>query len=626
MQVKCTSCGASQDISQAQNCDYCGNLIELESGKFNYQKDLQSESGNLMAMAETAVEATNWEEALSFYNQVLTKEITNSDAWLGKGIAMVYSSRIGDLKINEAIVYWKNAIKHAQTPDAMNKRIAKEIDDTVNKFYPVLEAHFAKFQGLENSYRELVQRFITLEAAQDYAVQLDPDNIKYSKTGYALCKRVIEGPKAIAANSKANALGEGIAAAISGNKYAQSVASDTRNNADSIDKEISKMAKLIFPLEEKYIQNIQRLNPAEQVVSSKAVIEKEEKSSTTATFGCLSAIVGGVLVYAFAHNNHVVVAISSFGLLVCLITYNHLRKSIRNEERSTADEQIAEVEIEKEEESKKERSATDIDQVVTSKKNFSWRKIVNGSLIILVCVGIVFFFMRILGGTPTNCECVRITNEGTYWSMVGSDMFESHYGYAFSSSDHRKCIKRWEEYLSEQSKKDPLGKMRNLEYISATAFFEDACNNKRTNQNNKTVNTHNDENKMVVHNKTVTRSNDSHREEENISSNSLINNDTILQTNDPIENEDGNSDALIATVDYLRVRADSNSNSEVLAKVRQSEILINLHNQSVNSEKVSINAVENTAPWYYVKKKRVLVGGFTGVAFKKYDKKTHKQL
>ena len=59
MQVKCTSCGASQNISQAQNCDFCGNLIELESAKNNYQTFLNGESGNLMSMAETAIEATS---------------------------------------------------------------------------------------------------------------------------------------------------------------------------------------------------------------------------------------------------------------------------------------------------------------------------------------------------------------------------------------------------------------------------------------------------------------------------------------------------------------------------------------------------------------------------------------
>ena len=78
-------------------------LSDMNQQSSNYQKALQSETGNLMAMAETAIEATNWEEGLQYFNRVLEKDITNSDAWLGKGISIVYTSKIGDLKINEAI-------------------------------------------------------------------------------------------------------------------------------------------------------------------------------------------------------------------------------------------------------------------------------------------------------------------------------------------------------------------------------------------------------------------------------------------------------------------------------------------------------------------------------------------
>ena len=40
MQIKCTSCGASQNINQLQNCDFCGNLIELESAKKDFQSTI----------------------------------------------------------------------------------------------------------------------------------------------------------------------------------------------------------------------------------------------------------------------------------------------------------------------------------------------------------------------------------------------------------------------------------------------------------------------------------------------------------------------------------------------------------------------------------------------------------
>jgi hypothetical protein len=44
-------------------------------------------------MAETAEEATNFEEATKYYNKISEK--THYSRWLGKGNCMVYSSRLG---------------------------------------------------------------------------------------------------------------------------------------------------------------------------------------------------------------------------------------------------------------------------------------------------------------------------------------------------------------------------------------------------------------------------------------------------------------------------------------------------------------------------------------------------
>jgi tetratricopeptide (TPR) repeat protein len=272
MQVKCTSCGALQNISQNKNCDFCGNIIELESASNNYKNSVQSESGNLMSMAETSLEATNYEEALSYFNRVLEKDISNSDAWLGKGISIVYTSKIGDLKINEAIAYFKNAVKHAQNQEAMSKRVAKEIDTVVNTFYPTIENHFIQFRDLENSYKELVSRFSTLEKAQFYATQIDSDNIKLYETGYNLCKRVVEVPKKQASSDMTKAIIGGVAAAFESNGFKgikgnSNAASDERS-ARARKKEIMESAQLIFKIEEKYVENIKRLNPSTTIVSS----------------------------------------------------------------------------------------------------------------------------------------------------------------------------------------------------------------------------------------------------------------------------------------------------------------------------------------------------------------------
>ncbi len=268
MQVKCTSCGASQNISQPQNCDFCGNLIEIESAKNNYISFLNGEIGNLMSMAETAIDATNWEEALQYFNRVLEKEINNPDAWLGKGIAIVYTSKIGDLKISEAITYWKNAIKHAANENAMSSRVAKEIDKVVNSFYPTIENHYIEFSNLKNSYEELVNRFAILEKAQAYASELDKENIILFETGLNLCKRVIQIPKSITSSNKKAALASAAIALASDNKLQRQNASASFHDAKSREKEIKNASTIIMQLETKYVEGIRRINPESMVFAS----------------------------------------------------------------------------------------------------------------------------------------------------------------------------------------------------------------------------------------------------------------------------------------------------------------------------------------------------------------------
>ena len=279
MQIKCTSCGATQNANEDQNCSYCGAIIEKETAQNNYKTSISGEVGNLMMMAETAIDATNWEEALQYFNKSLEKDITNSDAWLGKGIAIVYSSKIGDIKTTEAIAYWKNAIKHASNSDAMSKRVAKEINTLVNGFYPAIENHYIEFNNLDNSYKELVSRFATLESAQDYATELDNTNISFLETGLALCNRVIKLPKKCAKESSNSALTEGIVGQLSSNKYSrESAARDARNKinvASSRKKEIEKYENVINQISEKYFIKLKSINPNNEFVEQK-IKQKEQ--------------------------------------------------------------------------------------------------------------------------------------------------------------------------------------------------------------------------------------------------------------------------------------------------------------------------------------------------------------
>lgn len=278
MQIKCTSCGANQELTADQKCGYCGSAIEQEKAQENYKTATTGEIGNLMMMAETAIEATNWEEALQFYNQVLTKEITNSDAWLGKGIAIVYTSKIGDIKTTEAIAYWKNAIKHTENTEAMGKRVAKEINLAISSFYPIIQNHFLQFKDLEDSYLDLFSKFLSLENALNYANSIDSTNLICLENGYNLCESV---EKLLQVSLKI-AEREGKLPVLSGSSaYDLQEFNEKRNNALAAISRKSKIEdklKETIDIKNRYKKNIQIIKPDhELLLKTNLNYENEQK-------------------------------------------------------------------------------------------------------------------------------------------------------------------------------------------------------------------------------------------------------------------------------------------------------------------------------------------------------------
>ena len=140
----CPTCGAAAKLAAEKNeteCVYCGSVITKPEAEAQLEILKSSKFAGTLMIAETAQEGGSYEEALNYYNKVIEQDPYFGDAWLNKGICMVNTSKIGNLKIPEAISSWKAAIKFAKHPEAMKKRVALEIDNVVAGFYPRLQQH-----------------------------------------------------------------------------------------------------------------------------------------------------------------------------------------------------------------------------------------------------------------------------------------------------------------------------------------------------------------------------------------------------------------------------------------------------------------------------------------------------
>ena len=173
-------------------CQYCQNPVTLQQAEAQFSEVKSSKIGGTLLIAQTAQEGGSYEEALNYYNKVIEQEPTFADAWLNKGICMVGTSRIGDLKIAEAISSWKAAIKFAKNSDAMKKRVALEINSVVMTCFPVVMEHYHKFDEVDGSFEEYTGRFELLESALALALEFDPQSQTTAKTGIFLCDKFAE--------------------------------------------------------------------------------------------------------------------------------------------------------------------------------------------------------------------------------------------------------------------------------------------------------------------------------------------------------------------------------------------------------------------------------------------------
>lgn len=196
----CPSCGAAVNLTAGQTntkCHYCDSMVTLQQAEAQASEVKHSKFAGSLMIAETAQEGGSYAEAINYFNKVIEQEPTFADAWLNKGICLVRTSKIGDLKIPEAISSWKAAIKFAKNPEAMKKRVATEITDAVSGFYPVLDQHYIQFRNLDNALDEHGSRFLLLESALSLALELSP-SVRIANYGISMCDHFAASVKAVA--------------------------------------------------------------------------------------------------------------------------------------------------------------------------------------------------------------------------------------------------------------------------------------------------------------------------------------------------------------------------------------------------------------------------------------------
>lgn len=129
--AKCPECGADLQIPEGKDvitCEYCGANVIV--------KDLLGTIApiqNYMSLAASALQGGSFKEAYDYYNKVLETDSSNSNAWFGKAVSAGGMTHVNDVRYDEMVVLFGNAIKYTpqDKQDEIKKKAAVEINKAV---------------------------------------------------------------------------------------------------------------------------------------------------------------------------------------------------------------------------------------------------------------------------------------------------------------------------------------------------------------------------------------------------------------------------------------------------------------------------------------------------------------
>jgi hypothetical protein len=171
---------------------YCGadvflNLVSSSQPSINL--------ANLLGMARTASLAGNFSEAESYYNRVLELDPRNSESWIGKGKSAGWQSTIENIRINEMIVAFNNAIgaSDKEGRDSIIESCVDEMNRFVVAFYGTTKEWMREFVAVEGVWGTYLVKTAQLLEGLESAALWDPSNQTNLENIVYLCKENIEG-------------------------------------------------------------------------------------------------------------------------------------------------------------------------------------------------------------------------------------------------------------------------------------------------------------------------------------------------------------------------------------------------------------------------------------------------
>lgn len=151
LKLQCPSCGASLELPETLNvahCMYCGGKVVLRAETaLNEMVNLKRFS----ELAQVAIQAKNYEDAIKYSNNILEIDTQNIEAWLIKAEAVFWLTTAQDDKFGTAMQYLDAASRVApedvRIPE-LRKKLAKSYSLWLNSLGEAALEHARKIYDI----------------------------------------------------------------------------------------------------------------------------------------------------------------------------------------------------------------------------------------------------------------------------------------------------------------------------------------------------------------------------------------------------------------------------------------------------------------------------------------------
>jgi tetratricopeptide (TPR) repeat protein len=168
--AQCPNCGGELQLPENKNevtCMYCDTTIVVREAIESKNQSMSGTIETWLELARTAKEGGNNIEAIEYFNKILEVDTKNAEAWFGKGYCIHNTSTLANIRLNEAVTYFKNAANHSKDKKQMQVKIAETLDEFAYNLYSTAVDHYNEFIETHSALSDLVtQCSYSLEALE----------------------------------------------------------------------------------------------------------------------------------------------------------------------------------------------------------------------------------------------------------------------------------------------------------------------------------------------------------------------------------------------------------------------------------------------------------------------------